>query len=163
MWRQRSSRLRGSRSHSASTVSGKMPLQGTSMAYSFDAPDAADRRETQYFEMFVNRGIYHKGWTAVTRHSTPWVMNANLPAFDYDVWELYDTATDWSQAYDLSKKHPEILHELQRLWLTEAVKYNVLPLDDRRVERFNSDLAGRPELIKGKSQLLFAGMGRLQE
>ena len=141
----------------------QMPLHGASMAYSFDDPNAADRHETQYFEMFVNRGIYHKGWTAVTRHSTPWVTNAKLPAYDNDVWELYDTATDWSQANDLSKKHPEILHELQRLWLTEAVKYNVLPLDDRRVERFNSDLAGRPELIKGKSQLLFAGMGRLQE
>jgi arylsulfatase A-like enzyme len=141
----------------------QMPLQGASMTYSFDDPDAADRHETQYFEMFVNRGIYHKGWTAVTRHSTPWVVNAKLPAFDNDVWELYDTATDWSQANDLSKKHPEILHELQRLWLIEAVKYNVLPLDDRRVERFNSDLAGRPELIKGKSQMFFAGMGRLQE
>jgi arylsulfatase len=141
----------------------QMPLQGASMAYSFDDPHATDRHETQYFEMFVNRGIYHRGWTAVTRHSTPWVTNAKLPAYDNDVWELYDTATDWSQANDLSKQHPEILHELQRLWLIEAVKYNVLPLDDRRVERFNSDLAGRPELIKGKSQLLFAGMGHLQE
>ena len=141
----------------------QMPLHGTSMIYSFDAPDAPERHETQYFEMFVNRGIYHKGWTAVTRHSTPWLVTANLPAFDDDVWELYDTATDWSQAHDLSKKHPEVLRELQRLWLIEAVKYNVLPLDDRRVERFNSDLAGRPELIKGKSQMLFAGMGRLQE
>jgi arylsulfatase A-like enzyme len=141
----------------------QMPLQGASMAYSFDDPHAADRHETQYFEMFVNRGIYHKGWTAVTRHSTPWVMNAKLPAYDNDIWELYDTATDWSQANDISKKHPEILHELQRLWLIEAVKYNVLPLDDRRVERLNSDLAGRPELIKGKSQLFFAGMRRLQE
>jgi arylsulfatase A-like enzyme len=141
----------------------QMPLHGTSMNYSFDAPDAADRHETQYFEMFVNRGIYHKGWTAVTRHSTPWLVGAKLPAIDDDVWELYDTATDWSQAHDLSKKHPEILKELQRLWLIEAVKYNVLPLDDRRVERFNSDLAGRPELIKGRSQTLFAGMGRLQE
>jgi arylsulfatase A-like enzyme len=141
----------------------QMPLQGTSMAYSFDVPDAPDRHETQYFEMFVNRGIYHKGWTAVTRHSTPWLVGAKLPAIDDDVWELYDTATDWSQAHDLAGKHPEILKELQRLWLIEAVKYNVLPLDDRRVERFNSDLAGRPELIKGRSQTLFAGMGRLQE
>src|SRR6266478_6485953 len=82
----------------------QMPLQGASMAYSFDDPHAADRHETQYFEMFVNRGIYHKGWTAVTRHSTPWVTNAKLPAYDNDVWELYDTATDWSQANDLSKK-----------------------------------------------------------
>ena len=86
-----------------------------------------------------------------------------MPAFDDDVWELYDGSKDWTQANDLSKKMPEKLHELQRLWLIEAVKYNVLPLDDRQIERFNSDLAGRPVLIKGNSQLLFAGMGRLSE
>ena len=139
----------------------QMPLQGTSMSYSFDEAAAPDRRETQYFEMFVNRGIYHKGWTAVTRHSTPWVVEP-LPAFDDDVWELY-APEDWTQAHDLSKEQPERLHELQRLFLIEAVKYNVLPLDDRRIERFNPDLAGRPTLIKGKSQLLFGGMGRLTE
>jgi arylsulfatase A-like enzyme len=139
------------------------PLEGVSMAYSFDDADAAERRETQYFEMFCNRGIYHKGWTAVTRHSTPWVMTAELPAFDDDVWELYDTTTDWTQAHDLASEHPEKLRELQRLFLIEATKYNVLPLDDRRVERFNSDLAGRPTLAKGDSQLLFGGMGRLSE
>jgi arylsulfatase len=139
-----------------------MPLQGVSMAYSFDDVAAADRHETQYFEMFVNRGIYHKGWTAVTRHSTPWVMQADLPAFDDDVWELYGP-DDWTQSHDLSKEEPEKLQELQRLFLIEAVKYNVLPLDDRRVERFNPDLAGRPTLIRGKSQLLFGGMGRLSE
>ncbi len=138
------------------------PIEGVSMAYSFDDAAAAERHETQYFEMFVNRGIYHKGWTAVTRHSTPWVMEP-LPAFDDDVWELYDTNTDWSQAHDLAKEMPEKLHELQRLFLIEAVKYNVLPLDDRRIERFNPDLAGRPVLIRGKSQLLFSGMGRLSE
>jgi arylsulfatase A-like enzyme len=140
----------------------QMPLQGTSMTYSFDEAAAADRHETQYFEMFVNRGIYHKGWTAVTRHSTPWVMQPDLPAFDDDVWELYGP-DDWTQSRDLSKEQPERLHELQRLFLIEAVKYNVLPLDDRRIERFNPDLAGRPSLIKGKSQLLFGGMGRLTE
>jgi len=139
------------------------PLEGFSMAYAFDDAAAAERHETQYFEMFCNRGIYHKGWTAVTRHSTPWVTGVPLPAFDDDLWELYDTNTDWSQAHDLAKDQPEKLHELQRLWLIEATKYNVLPLDDRRVERFNSDLAGRPALIKGNSQLLFAGMGRLSE
>jgi arylsulfatase len=112
--------------------------------------------------MFVNRGIYHQGWSAVTRHSTPWIIEP-LPTFDADVWELYDTNTDWSQAHDLSRELPDKLHELQRLFLIEAVKYNVLPLDDRRVERFNSDLAGRPVLIKGNSQLLFSGMGRLSE
>jgi arylsulfatase A-like enzyme len=138
------------------------PLEGVSMAYAFDDAAAAEQHETQYFEMFCNRGIYHQGWTAVTRHSTPWVM-ADLPAFDDDVWELYDTTTDWSQAHDLAAEMPEKLEELKRLWLIEAVKHNVLPLDDRRIERFNADLAGRPELISGNSQLLFDGMGRLTE
>jgi arylsulfatase A-like enzyme len=137
-------------------------LEGVSMAYSFDDGEAAECHETQYFEMFVNRGIYHKGWTAVTRHSTPWVMEA-LPPIDDDVWELYDTNSDWSQAHDLSEEMPGKLKELQRLFLIEAVKYNVLPFDDRRVERFNPDLAGRPVLIRGKKQLLFSGMGRLSE
>ena len=84
-------------------------------------------------------------------------------AFDDDVWELYDTTTDWSQSKDLAKENPEKLHELQRLWLIEAVKYNVLPLDDRFAERANPDIAGRPQLIKGNRQLLFGGMGRLTE
>jgi arylsulfatase A-like enzyme len=141
----------------------QMPLHGVSMAYAFDDASAAERRETQYFEMFCNRGIYHKGWTAVTRHSTPWVIGPQLPDLDDDVWELYDTNTDWTQSHDLAAEHPEKLEELKRLWLIEAVKYNVLPLDDRRVERFNSDLAGRPVLVKGNSQILYGGMGRLSE
>ena len=94
-----------------------------------------------------NRGIYHQGWTAVTRHSTPWVIGAELPAFDDDVWELY-APDDWTQAHDLAAEQPEKLAELQRLFLIEAAKYNVLPLDDRRVERFNPDLAGRPQLVQ---------------
>ena len=88
------------------------------MAYSFDDADAADRHTTQYFEMFVNRGIYHQGWTAVTRHSTPWVM-AELPAIDNDVWELYGP-DDWTQAHDLAAEQPEKLAHLQRLFLIEA-------------------------------------------
>jgi arylsulfatase A-like enzyme len=139
------------------------PIEGVSMVYAFDDPAAAERRETQYFEMFCNRGIYHKGWTAVTRHSVPWEMGATLPSFDDDQWELYDTNKDWSQAHDLSGEMPEQLHELQRLWLIEVSRYGVLPLDDRRVERFNPDLAGRPQLASGNSQLLFGGMGRLSE
>jgi arylsulfatase len=111
--------------------------------------------------MFCNRGIYHKGWTAVTRHSTPWVMTENPPLED-DVWELYAPG-DWTQAHDLAGEQPQRLAELQRLFLIEATKYNVLPLDDRRAERFNSDLAGRPQLIRGTRQLLFGGMGRLSE
>ena len=138
------------------------PIEGVSMLYSFDEAKAADTHEIQYFEMFVNRGIYYKGWTAVTRHSIPWSTTGTLPAFDDDVWELY-SPDDWAQAHDLAKEKPEKLHELQRLFLIEAVKYNVLPLDDRRIERFNSELAGRPQLIRGKSQMLFSGMGRLSE
>ena len=134
------------------------------MLYSFDDADAAERHETQYFEMFCNRGIYHKGWSAVTKHRTPWAMGGEaMPAFDDDVWELYDGNTDWTQSKDLSGDMPEKLHELQRLWLMEAIKYNVLPLDDRQIERLNSDLAGRPVLVKGNSQVLFGGMGRLSE
>jgi len=138
------------------------PIEGVSMAYSFDDADGPERRQTQYFEMFCNRGIYHEGWTAVTRHSTPWVV-ASLPPLEADVWELYDTTVDWSQSHDLAAELPEKLAELQDLWLAEARKYNVLPLDDRRIERFNSDLAGRPVLVKGNTQLLYGGMGRLTE
>jgi arylsulfatase A-like enzyme len=139
------------------------PIEGVSMAYAFEEASAAERRTTQYFEMFVNRGIYHDGWTAVTRHSTPWVMGTALPPIADDVWELYDTNTDWTQARDLAAEQPEKLAELQELFLEEARKYNVLPLDDRRVERLNAETAGRPNLIKGNSQLLFSGMGRLTE
>jgi arylsulfatase len=139
------------------------PMEGVSMRYAFDDSRAAERRQTQYFEMFCNRGIYHQGWTAVTRHSTPWIMQPDLPAFEDDVWELYDTNTDWSQARDLAAAMPEKLAELQALWLSEARKYQVLPLDDRRVERFIAEQAGRPQLVRGRSQLLFGGMGRLSE
>lgn len=140
------------------------PLEGVSMFYTFNDEKAADRHETQYFEMFGNRGIYHKGWTAVTRHKTPWLLvGEETPPFDDDVWELYDTTKDWTQARNIVKEHPEKLHELQRLWLIEAVRYNVLPLDDDVGTRMNPDLAGRPVLIKGDTQILFGGMGRLSE
>ncbi|HYO03464.1 MAG TPA: arylsulfatase [Mycobacterium sp.] len=140
------------------------PIEGVSMLYSFNDAEAPDQHETQYFEMFGNRGIYHKGWTAVTRHKTPWLLvGEETPAFDDDVWELYDTTTDWSQAKDLAKEMPEKLHDLQRLWLIEAVRYNVLPMDDDLGRRMNPDVAGRPVLIKGNTQLLFGGMGRLSE
>ena len=138
------------------------PIEGVSMLYAFNDAKAAERHETQYFEMFCNRGIYHKGWTAVTRHGMPWV-GAYKRAFDDDVWELYDTNNDWTQAHDLARENPKKLAELQRLFLIEAGKYSALPLDDRTFERFNPDLAGRPQLIKGNTQILFGGMGRLSE
>ena len=137
------------------------PLEGFAMNYSFDDAEAPDTHTTQYFEMFVNRGIYHNGWTAVTRHSLPWIAT-EMPAFDDDIWELYGP-DDWTQAHNLASENPEMLTHLQRLFIIEAGKYNVLPLDDRRFERFNADLAGRPQLIKGNSQILFGGMGRLSE
>jgi arylsulfatase len=129
------------------------------MLYSFNDAKAPERHKTQYFEIIGNRGIYHKGWTAVTKHRTPWETAAikTIP-FDDDVWELYDTNSDWTQAHDLAKKMPEKLHELQRLWLIEAAKYNVIPLDDRVAERMNPDISGRPLLIRGNRQLLFGGM-----
>jgi hypothetical protein len=100
-------------------VNGVMqePMHGSSMIYSFDDAKAPERHETQYFEMFCNRGIYHKGWTAVTRHGTvPWVMVGPQPPLDQDVWELYDTTKDWSQAHDLAKQMPEKVLELQRVF-----------------------------------------------
>ena len=141
----------------------QMPLHGVSMAYSFNDAEAAEAHETQYFEVACNRGIYHKGWTAVTRHSVPWDFGAELPPLDDDVWELYNTAEDWSQARDVAAEYPDRLKELQRLWLIEAVKFNVLPLDDRRIERFNSDIAGRPVLVRETRQMLYGGMIRLSE
>jgi arylsulfatase len=142
----------------------QQPIEGVSMAYSYNDAKAPERHETQYFEMFGNRGIYHKGWTAVTRHKTPWLLiGEKVPAFDDDNWELYDTGKDWSQANNLAKQMPDKLHQLQRLWLIEATRYNVLPIDDDLAKRLNADTAGRPQLIKGNSQILFGSMGRLSE
>jgi arylsulfatase A-like enzyme len=140
------------------------PMEGTSMLYTFNEPDTPERHDLQYFEMFGNRGIYHRGWSAVTKHKTPWMMvDPDMGPFDDDVWELYDGNSDYSQAHNLAAEHPQKLADLQRLWLIEAAKYNVLPLDDRTAERFVPEMAGRPSLIRGNSQLFFAGMGRLSE
>lgn len=131
------------------------PLEGVSMMPMLSNGDAPENHEVQYFEIMGNRGIYFQGWTAVTKHRTPWLLDA--PPFDQDVWELYGP-DDWTQANNLAAEMPEKLAELQRLWLIEAVKYNVVPLDDRSFERINSDLAGRPQLMRGNTQLLFTGM-----
>jgi arylsulfatase len=139
---------------------GQQPIEGVSMAYSFDDAGAPDRHETQYFEILGNRGIYHRGWTAVIAHNPP-VTGRPPRGFEEDVWELYDTNTDWTQARDLARNEPEKLRELQRLFLIEAAKHNVLPLDDRAAERANPDLAGRPVLARGRRQRLYRGIGRL--
>ncbi|HTJ56471.1 MAG TPA: arylsulfatase [Devosiaceae bacterium] len=132
------------------------PMEGVTMMPTFDDAKAPETHIVQYFEIMGNRGIYHNGWTAVTKHRTPWSAD-QPPPFDQDVWELYGP-DDWSQARNLATENPEKLQELQRLWLIEAVKYNVVPLDDRGFERINADLAGRPQLVHGTSQLLFDGM-----
>jgi arylsulfatase len=139
------------------------PMHGVSMAYTYDDAGAADRHQTQYFEMVCNRGIYHRGWTAVTRHSIPWIVAGRAGNLDEDVWELYDTTTDWTQAHDLANEHPDRLRELQRLFELEASKYNVFPLDARAIERISPDLAGRPRAVRGSTQLLYGGMRRLPE
>ncbi|MGH6781428.1 MAG: sulfatase-like hydrolase/transferase, partial [Sphingomonadaceae bacterium] len=132
------------------------PFEGVSMASTFSDPKAAETHTVQYFEMMGNRGIYLNGWTACTRHRTPWKADVP-PPFDEDVWELY-SPDDWTQSNNIVAKEPKKLAELQRLWLIEATKYNVVPMDDRGFERINPDIAGRPQLITGDSQLLFPGM-----
>ncbi|BBX15208.1 arylsulfatase [Mycolicibacterium duvalii] len=132
------------------------PLEGVSMMATLRDADAAETHQVQYFEIMGNRGIYFQGWTAVTKHRTPWTADSPVP-FDSDVWELYAPG-DWTQAHDLAAENPAKLAELQRLWLIEAAKYNVIPIDDRSYERINPDIAGRPQLIRGDSQLLFDGM-----
>jgi arylsulfatase A-like enzyme len=147
------------------TVNGvvQRPMDGVSMLYSFDAPRAADRRTTQYFEMFGNRGIYDKGWVACTRHSIPWVM-AKLPPVKDDVWELYNVDKDFSEADNLAKENPAKLKELQAVFEKEAIRNNVYPIDDRRSERFNPAIAGRPDLLGGRKTLtVYPGMTGMLE
>ncbi len=139
------------------------PFEGVSLIYSFDAPDAADRHTTQYFEMFGNRAIYHDGWVAATKHRTPWA-NAPDGPLDQDTWELYHVAEDFSQANDLAGSNPAKLKKLQDLFMEEAIKYNVLPLDDRVFERFDASIAGRPDLMGGRTSLtVYPGMTHMTE
>jgi arylsulfatase len=140
-------------------------IEGTSMRYTFDDPQAPDRRTTQYFEMVGNRGIYHEGWTAVTRHGTPWLMvDAGDRPFQDDVWELYDTTTDWTQAHDLADEQPDRLAELKQLFVIEAGRHQVFPLDDRVTERENPAVAGRLDLHHGRTTIeLGPHTGRLTE
>ena len=139
------------------------PMDGVSMLYACANGAAPDRRKTQYFEMFANRGIYHDGWVAATRHSIPWLMVQN-PPFDQDKWELYDVRSDFSEANDLAAQNPQKLAELQKVFADEAVKNHVFPLDDRRSERFDPRVAGRPDLLNGRrSMVLGPGMTGIME
>ena len=147
------------------TVNGvaQRPMDGVSMLYSADDAKAADRRTTQYFEMFGNRGIYHDGWVACTRHSIPWLM-VPLPAVKDDVWELYNIDKDFSEAENLATREPAKLKELQAIFDQEAIRNHVYPIDDRRSERFNPAIAGRPDLLNGRKSLtVYPGMTGMLE
>lgn len=129
------------------------PIEGVSMAYTFDDKEAPSTRITQYFEMFGNRAIYHDGWVAGCRHGKlPWQTSGSA-SFDNDAWELYNIEEDFSQANDLAKKEPKKLKELQDMFLAEAAKYNVLPLDDRFAERADANL--KPSYIRGKKSFVY--------
>jgi arylsulfatase len=143
----------------------QQPVEGVSLRYTFGDAHAADRRRTQYFEMCGNRGIYHEGWMAVTRHGIPWQMVPDAgKRFSDDAWELYHLDRDWTQARDLAALHPGRLRELQDLFLIEASKYHVFPLDPRVTERENPTLAGRIDLLGARQRVTYpAGMRRLTE
>ncbi|MGH8550846.1 MAG: arylsulfatase [Methylococcales bacterium] len=128
------------------------PIEGVSLSYTFDDAAAKDRHLTQYFEIFGNRAIYHDGWLAGTVHKAPWEP---LPrhALAEDVWELYDARRDFSLSNDLAESNPRKLAEMQKLFMREAPKYNVLPIDDRGLERLNAALVGRPDLMGGRTSL----------
>jgi arylsulfatase len=139
------------------------PIEGVSMIYSFDDAKAASRHTVQYFEMFGNRAIYADGWYAGTIHKAPWESKPRAALLD-DKWELYDTRSDFSLANDLGSQNPAKLKEMQDLFMKEAVKYRVLPIDDRFIERINAATAGRPDLMGGRTSLtLHAGMTGMSE
>lgn len=139
------------------------PIEGISMLYSVDNAAAPDMRKTQYFEMIGNRAIYHEGWLAATIHKAPWEAAPRRPLAE-DVWELYNADEDFSLANNLADKNPEKLEELKKKFLDEAVKYNVLPIDDRSIERFDPVIAGRPDLMNGKTKLtLYEGAKGIPE
>lgn len=139
------------------------PIEGVSMVYTFSDSRAESTHKTQYFEIFGNRAIYNNGWLAGTVHRAAWEFKVRAP-LENDTWELYDTRTDFSLTKDLAAKNPEKLKEMQDLFLKEAVKYSVLPLDDRLTERFVAALVGRPDLMAGRTSLtVHQGMTGMSE
>jgi arylsulfatase len=147
------------------TVNGtpQRPMDGVSMAYTFDDAKAKERHATQYFEMFGNRAIYHEGWFARTIHRAPWEAKPRRPLAE-DIWELYDTRNDFSLVKNLAAKHPQKLAELQALFMREAEQNQALPIDDRVFERVNAELVGRPDLMAGRTSITLAqGMTGMTE
>jgi len=139
------------------------PIEGVSILYSLNDAQAKDTHLTQYFEIFGNRAIYHDGWLAGTVHRAAWETKVRAP-LDKDTWELYNARADFSLANDLAKANPAKLREMQDLFIAEAVKYNVLPIDDRVMERVNAALVGRPDLMAGRTSLtVYEGMIGMSE
>jgi hypothetical protein len=140
------------------------PMDGVSMAYSFGDAKASDRRTTQYFEMFGNRAIYHDGWYARVIHRAPWEPKPRRAMDDDSAWELYDTRTDFSLVNDLAASNPQKLAEMKALFLQEAERNQVLPIDDRVFERVNAALVSRPDLMAGRTSITLAeGMTGMTE
>jgi arylsulfatase len=133
----------------------QIPMEGTSLVYSFDAPGAPERHTTQYFEIAGNRAIYHDGWFARTIHRAPWETSPRRPLAD-DRWELFDVRQDFSLARDVADRYPVKLAELQQQFLAEARRYRVLPLDDRTMERMDAQLVGRPDVMGSRTSLTLA-------
>ena len=142
----------------------QIPMAGISLGYTFDGADAKERRTTQYFEIAGNRAIYHDGWFARTIHKAPWESKPRRPLEDNSAWQLYETRSDFSLATDLAAKYPDKLKEMQAKFLEEAERYGALPLDDRIFERFDPKVAGRPDLMAGRTSLTLAeGMTGMTE
>jgi arylsulfatase len=133
----------------------QVPMAGKSLLATFDDPKARTRT-TQYFEIAGNRAIYHDGWLARTIHRAPWEAKPRRPLQDDSAWELYDVRADFSLANDLAKQNPKKLAEMQALFLKEAGKYGVLPMDDRVFERLDPAAVGRPDLMAGRTSLALA-------
>jgi arylsulfatase len=134
----------------------QIPMAGTSLLYSFDDAGAKERHTTQYFEIAGNRAIYHDGWYARTIHRAPWEAKPRRSLKDNSAWELYDVRSDFSLSSDVAAQNPEKLVELQALFLAEATRYGVLPMDDRVFERLDAASVGRPELMAGRTSLTLA-------
>jgi arylsulfatase len=139
------------------------PIEGTSLVYTFNDANAAEQHTIQYFEMFGNRAIYNNGWFARAIHRAPWQVT-NLPPLESDVWELYNAKEDFSLTENLADKYPEKLKEMESLFMWQAEKYHVLPIDDRTVQRTNPAIAGRPDIMGGRTSLtLYPGMEGMLE
>jgi arylsulfatase len=139
------------------------PIEGLSLAYTFDDAKAPTRHSTQYFEIVANRGLYHDGWMASTTPlRPPWVVSGREPDPDDFPWELYNVAQDFSQSRNLAQQNPQKLAELKDLFLSEATKYNVLPIDSSFADRANPAL--RPGFNTGRTEFTYyPGMIRIPE